>query len=156
LVQKHATAAVGIETDPWKKAQLIESWVLRNMKPINFSEAMSPASEVAHTLEGDCTEYAMLAAAMCRAVNVPSRTAIGLVYHLDRGRPMLSYHMWTEVWVNGSWLALDATLGAGSVGPAHLKITDHSWYETRSMTPLLPVMRVMMNKPKVEVVKVGE
>jgi len=122
---------------------------------LNFSEAMSPASEVARTLEGDCTEYAMLTAALCRVAGVPSRTAIGLVYHVDLGQPKLSYHMWTEVWVNGSWLALDATLGAGSVGPAHLKITDHSWYETRSMTPLLPVLRVMMNKPKVEVTKVG-
>ena len=155
LVQKHATDAVGEEADAWKKAQLVESWVHRNMRVLNFSEAMSPASEVARTLEGDCTEYAMLAAAMCRVAGVPSRTAIGLVYHVDLGQPKLSYHMWTEVWVNGSWLALDATLGTGSVGPAHLKITDHSWYETRSMTPLLPVLRVMMNKPKVEVTKVG-
>ena len=61
-------------------------------------EALAPADHVARTLRGDCTEFAMLGAAMCRAAGVPSRTAIGLVYHTDRlGTPKLSYHMWMEV-----------------------------------------------------------
>ena len=156
VVRKHATAAVGQETDPWKKAQLIERWVHDNMRALNFTEAMATADQVARTLEGDCSEFSMLAAAMCRAEGIPSRTALGLVYHVDGEQPKLAFHMWTEVWVRGRWLALDATLGAGSVGPAHLKITDHSWYETSSMVPLLPVMRVLMNKPKVEVLKIGQ
>lgn len=155
-VKQHAAVAIGQETDPWKQAMLIERWVNRNMKVLNFTEAMAPASHVAQTLEGDCTEYAMLAAAMCRAVNIPSRTAIGLVY-VDAPaprRPFLAFHMWTEVYVRGAWVALDATLGQGSVGPAHLKICDHSWHDTRAMTPLLPIMRVMLAEPTAEVVDV--
>ena len=98
----------------------------------------------------------MLMAAMCRAVKVPSRTAMGLIYADTSGNgPVFAFHMWTEVWVAGRWIPLDATLGRGHVGATHLKITDSSWHDTRSMTPLLPVLRVMMNKPKVEVTKVG-
>lgn len=152
-VKAQASAAVGSETDPWKKAQRIEAWVHRNMKVQNFTEAMAPAFQVAESLSGDCTEYAMLTAAMCRAAGVPSRTAIGLVY-VDpppARPPFFGFHMWTEVWVNGAWIGLDATLGQGSVGPAHLKIADHSWDKTRSMTPLLPLMRVMMAQPSIEV-----
>ena len=78
-VKQHAAAAVVGRTDPWDRAQAVESWVYHNMKKQNFSEAMAPAFEVAQTLSGDCTEYSMLAAAMCRAVGVPSRTALGLV-----------------------------------------------------------------------------
>jgi hypothetical protein len=150
-VKQHARVAVGAETDPWRKAQLIESWVHGKMNAQNFSEAMAPASEVAKTLTGDCTEYSMLAAAMCRAAGVPSRTAIGLVYVDAARQPFLGFHMWTEVYVRGTWVAIDATLGQGSVGPAHLKITDASWHDTRSMTPLLPLMRVMLGKPAVEI-----
>src|SRR5262249_12024728 len=80
LVRQHAQGAVGKETDPWRKAQRVERWVRDNMKVLNFENGIAPAFEVARTLEGDCTEYAMLAAAMCRAEGVPSRTAIGLVY----------------------------------------------------------------------------
>jgi hypothetical protein len=152
LVRQHAATAVGSETDPWRKSQLIERWVHDNMRAQNFSEAMAPASEVARTLTGDCTEYSMLASAMCKAAGVPSRTAIGLVY-VDTARPMLAFHMWTEVFVRGQWLAIDATLGQGSVGPGHIKITDASWHNTRSMKPLLPVMRVMIARPAMAVVE---
>jgi hypothetical protein len=153
LVRQHAAKAVGVETDPWRKALRIENWVHDNMKVQNFANAMAPADEVAKTLTGDCTEYSMLAAAMCRAAGVPSRTAIGLVY-VDAPsprQPFFGFHMWTEVWINGEWIGIDATLNQRGIGPAHLKITDHSWDKTRSMTPLLPVMRVMMAQPSITV-----
>jgi hypothetical protein len=92
---------------------------------------------------------------MCRAVGVPSRTAIGLVYVDLRKGPVLGYHMWTEVWVRGQWLSIDATLGLGSIGAGHVKITDASWHDTQSLKPLLPVMRLMLAKPEAQVVRVG-
>jgi hypothetical protein len=156
-VKELAEEAVGAEEDPWRKAQKIERWVFNHMNQTrsqNFSEAMATADHVAQTLKGDCTEYAMLAAAMCRAVGVPSRTALGLVYAVIDQRPVLAYHMWTEVWIDGQWLGIDATLGRGFVGADHLKITDHSWYETQSLLPLVPVMRVMLAKPTVEIISV--
>jgi hypothetical protein len=153
LVKRHAAAAVGAETDPWRKAQLVEQWVNQHMKVQSFSVAMAPASKVAEDLTGDCTEYSMLAAAMCKAVGLPARTAIGLVY-VDAQPPLLGFHMWTEVFVRGQWVAIDATLGRGSVGPGHVKITDAHWHDTRSMTPLLPLMRVMIGRPTVQIVQV--
>ena len=51
-----------------------------------------------------------------------------------------------------STVGLDATLGRGSVGPAHIKITDHSWDKVATMTPLLPLMRLNMASPSVEIV----
>ena len=71
------------------------------------------------------------------------------------GKPFLAYHMWFEVYAEGQWLPLDATLGQGGIGPGHIKITDHSWHEEKSFAPLLPVLRALMAKPTVEVLKVG-
>lgn len=141
-VKEHARTAVGPETDPWRKALRIERWVHANMKGTNH-EALATADHVARTLEGDCTEYSMLAAAMCRAEGVPSKTAIGLIYADVKGAPCFAFHMWTEVWIKGRWIPLDATLGKGYVGATHLKITDHSWYDERTMTPIFPVIRVV-------------
>src|SRR5262249_31585564 len=78
-VQELARRAVGRETDSWRKALAIEKWVFRNMKATSY-EALATADHVARTLEGDCTEFAMLTAAMCRAQGIPSRTAVGLIY----------------------------------------------------------------------------
>jgi hypothetical protein len=108
---------------------------------------------VARNLRGDCRQYALLTAALCRAEGLPARTAVGLLY-VHKGKPCLGFHMWTEVFVAGRWVGLDATLGLGGVSATHLKIADQSWHGARSLTPLLPVERVL-GKVQIEVVRVG-
>jgi hypothetical protein len=152
-VRAQAAQIVGDASDAWHKAQRIEKWVHEHMKgnaEINFA----PASQVLRDLQGDCRQHAMLMAALCRAAGVPARTAVGLVYSDDPQRgPVLAFHMWTEVWIKGQWLMLDAVLGQGNVGAAHLKIADHSWQDIQTLAPLLPVTRVT-GKARVEVVEV--
>lgn len=153
-VKELARQAVGTESDPWKKALLVEKWVHGRMR-LNNSVPFGPADQVARDLRGDCRQHALLAAALCRAEGVPSRTAVGLVYVNDRQRgSVLGFHMWTEVWVRGQWLAIDATIGQGFVGAGHLKIADHSWHNVESLTPFLPVQRVL-GKISVEILSVN-
>jgi transglutaminase-like putative cysteine protease len=157
-VKRHAAAAarqLPADASDWEKAVAVEKWVKANMKAFEFSQAMATADAVAKNLSGDCTEYAMLSAAMCRALGVPSRTVLGLVYAPARdGKPYLAYHMWFEAFAGGQWLPLDATLGMGGVGPGHVKIADHSWHDEKTFAPLLPVLRVLSAKPAVSVGKV--
>jgi transglutaminase-like putative cysteine protease len=152
-VREHARNAVGTETDPWLQARRIERWVHNHMRKDNGSDAFATADHVARTLRGDCTEFAMLAAAMCRAIGIPSRAVVGLVYVDSARGPAFGFHMWAEVWVRGQWMPIDATLGKGYVGATHLKIADHSWYETQSLTPILPAVRVV-GKTSIEVIQV--
>ena len=35
-------------------------------------------------------------------------------------------HMWTEAWMDGQWIPLDATLSRGGTGAAHLKMSGGS------------------------------
>jgi transglutaminase-like putative cysteine protease len=145
---RDATAGV---TDPWHKALRIERWVRDRMTNKDYGKAFATAAETARTLDGDCTEHAVLAAAMCRAAGVPSRTAIGLV-HVPADRAMC-FHMWFEVWINGKWYSLDATLGQGRVGAGHLKVLDAHWNGTDSFLPLLPVVR-LLGKLKLDILSV--
>jgi transglutaminase-like putative cysteine protease len=154
-VKELAAKAIGEEKDPLKKARRIESWVHDNMRGDNTA-GFEPADRVAKKLAGDCRQHALLTAAMCRAAGVPSRTAVGLVYATDaKDKPILAYHMWTEVWAKGQWLAIDATLGQGSIGAAHVKIADHSWAGVTDLSPILPVQRAM-GKLSFEVIGVNE
>jgi Transglutaminase-like superfamily len=152
-VRELTAAAVVNETDALRKAQRIERWVRDHMTGTS-DVGFVPASHIARDLKGDCRQHAMLTAAMCRAAGVPARTAIGLVYVNDPDRgPVFGFHMWTEVWARGKWLGVDATLGRGGVGPAHLKVADASWHNTQTLAPLLPVIRVM-GRLAIEVVKI--
>lgn len=150
-VKNLARLAVAGEIDPWKKALRVEKWVHGNMR-VTGDEALAPADHVARTLHGDCTEFAMLMAAMCRAEGIPSRTAVGLIYADVQSGPVFAFHMWTEVLVRGKWVGLDATLGRGHVGATHLKIRDQSWHGTYDQAPLLPVFAVL-GRLAIEVVR---
>lgn len=150
LVQELARRAVGQERDPWRKALLIERWVHANMKKGTFTESFASADEVARSREGDCTEHAVLAAAMCRAVGVPSRLALGVVY-VEQLRAFVP-HMWTEVWIRGRWYGLDATLGRGHVSATHIKIAHHSWNDVQPLRPLL-VFRSLLPHLTIEVIE---
>ncbi len=151
---KAAIAALPATATVWQKSQAIEKWLQQNMRSIEFSQAQSSCSEVARTLSGDCTEFGILGCGMCRALDIPSRTVYGLIYATDRsGAAFLAYHMWFEVYTDGQWLALDGTLGRGSVGPGHIKITTASWANEKSLAPVLPLIRVLMAQPKVQVLK---
>ena len=150
-IKEMTRLAVGAEKDAWKKAVRIERYVKNHLTNDNAAD-LAPASQIAKTRRGDCRHHAFLTAAMCRSAGLPSRTCIGLLY-VNRGGPYLGFHTWVEVLVDGRWLGIDSTLGKGGVSATHVKVTQHSWHEVQSLTPLLPVSRVT-GRLKVEVIEV--
>jgi hypothetical protein len=62
---------------------------------------------------GDCTETAVLLAALGRAAGIPTRVANGLVYSQERYHGVSNVfmpHNWTLAWVDGKWRSFDAAL----------------------------------------------
>ena len=142
-IVKVAKDAVGAEYDPWKQCQKLEHWVKTEMKHGDFSAAFLTASDALARRSGDCTEHGVLLAALCKAVGVPARVAVGLVY-VDFGeKPALGYHLWTEVNLAGEWYALDGTLGQGVVGGDRLKLGDTSLKGASALGTFTPVFEAM-------------
>ncbi|QDU39764.1 Transglutaminase-like superfamily protein [Maioricimonas rarisocia] len=143
-------AAEGVEpggTDA-EVAMALEKFVHRKIRTKDFSTALATASEVARSLEGDCTEHAVLLAALLRVREIPSRVAVGLVYSPRHSG--FAGHMWTEAYLDGRWVPLDATLGRGGIGATHIKMSDSSLADDAavpvgafvSVTMLLGRMRI--------------
>ncbi len=151
-VKQLAEKATGGATDPWEKACRIAKWVFKNVDNKNFQTTFAPASEVARNLSGDCTEHSVLTAAMCRAVSIPSRVAIGLVYEAESLKGF-GYHMWTEVYVNGRWVAIDSTWDQTDVDATHIKLSDSSLDGVAPFEAFLPVARVL-GKMSIEPIEV--
>jgi transglutaminase-like putative cysteine protease len=104
---------------PREKAEELRRFVFRWVREKNLASAFASASETAISKAGDCSEHAVLLAAMLRKAGIPARLASGLVY-ADRfagERDVWGWHVWTqaEVPVAGGgdareWIDLDATL----------------------------------------------
>ena len=144
-VQEHARKAAAGSLDPGTVAVRMEQYVYKELKKKNFSTALASAAEVARSLEGDCTEHACLLAAMLRVQKIPSRVAVGLVFAEQLGA--FGGHMWTEAWLDGQWVPLDATLGKGGIGPGHIKLADSSLADDgpAPVTSFVPLMNMMSN-----------
>jgi hypothetical protein len=71
------------------------------------------ALEALRTRRGDCTEYAVLLAALGRAAGVPTRIAIGRVYarHFEGRRHVFVPHAWVQAWTGRGWQSFDAAIG---------------------------------------------
>jgi transglutaminase-like putative cysteine protease len=74
-----------------------------------LSRRFDIASVVARNREGDCTEHAVLTAALLRGVGVPSRVVLGLVLTEAEGQRMAFGHAWTEFQDGSHWQLADAT-----------------------------------------------
>jgi hypothetical protein len=142
-VQEHARRATAGSLDPGTIAVRMEQYVYKELKKKNFSTALASAAEVAKSLEGDCTEHACLLAAMLRVEKIPSRVAVGLVYAERLGA--FGGHMWTEAWLDGKWVPLDATLGKGGIGAGHIKLADSSLSDDgpAPVTSFVPLMNML-------------
>ncbi len=134
-----ALAAEVEAADPWKAALALESLVNDRIQEKDFSQAFASAADVAEHLKGDCTEHAVLLAALCRAKGIPARVVIGLVYY----NGSFAYHMWNEVWVGGRWTPLDATLARGGIGAAHLKVVSTNLEGASPYAAFLPVLPLL-------------
>jgi hypothetical protein len=137
VVEAARDAVAGIGPDPWKRAVAIESAVAHLVTDRGFGTAFASAAQVVDTRSGDCSEHAILAAAMARAVGIPSRVATGVIHF----RGGFAYHMWVEVWVRGGWYALDPTQGLGSVDATHIRLGGGSLAGGRVADLSLSVLR---------------
>lgn len=150
-IKQMAREAVAAESEPARRAAKLERYVQQAVKEKNFSSAFSSAAEVAKTRQGDCTEHAVLLAALARALEIPSRVAIGLVY--VRPAQAFGFHMWTEVYVDGDWRGLDGTLGQGGTTAGHIKLLDTTLAGDSPYAAFLPVAQVL-GRIKIDVLDV--
>jgi hypothetical protein len=133
LIAEQAATIVGAETDPWKKAQAIYNWVYKNIqkKPV---ASVPSALEVLKTRQGDCNEHTVLYAALARAVGIPTRVAVGIVWsdELDG----FYYHAWPEVFVD-RWIRIDPTLGQPQADATHIKMATGDILQWARIVPYM-------------------
>ena len=139
--------AAGNKKNSLEVARILEKWVYNYIRKKDLGTAFATAKEVLETRQGDCTEHAVLLAAMCRAAGIPSRVVAGLVYY----RKSFVGHMWTEVYT-GKWVPLDATIGKGKVEADHIALSV-SALDNTSISEIFIGLLPFLGNMKIEVLE---
>ncbi len=113
-----AKQAVGEIKDAAEAVKRIETFISTYINNKNLSVGYASALEVAQSKEGDCTEHAVLAAALCRAQGIPARVATGLAYipQFAGQNNIFGPHAWFQAYIGGQWISFDAALKGFDAG----------------------------------------
>jgi len=105
--------------------------------------SLPSALEVLRTRVGDCNEHTALYVAMARALGIPSRIAVGLVYL----HGAFYYHAWPEVYLEGPpgrglWLPVDPTLNEFPADATHVRLARGGLDKQAAILPLIGRIRM--------------
>ncbi len=111
-IQDKAWELTGEMDDPWQAALALYHFTGEQLVYSGYL----PQSKGAHAAfisgEGDCTEFADLFVALCRARGIPARFLEGFIYSPGATSRGEQTHDWAEILLpNGAWLQVDPTYG---------------------------------------------
>jgi transglutaminase-like putative cysteine protease len=108
-IQSLAAQITQDKTSPADKARAIYDWIGDHIKYAGYIPDIKGAVYALENTSGDCTEFACLMVALCRAAGIPARFLEGVTYTSVTNDPK---HDWTEIYLPGpGWVPVDATWG---------------------------------------------
>jgi len=113
-----AKQAVGDTKDAAQAVKKIEEFVANYISNTGLSVGYASAAEVAESRQGDCSEFAILTAALCRAAGIPAEIVMGMAY-VKEWRDFencFGGHAWVQAYVGGKWVGLDAAFKSAGLG----------------------------------------
>ena len=111
-IRQLAAQAVGDAQGDLARMRRLREFVSQYITTHGLDVGYASALEVLDSRQGDCTEYAVLLAAMARSQGIAARVVSGMVY-ADRfagADRVFVPHEWVQAWVHGRWQSFDAAL----------------------------------------------
>ncbi len=138
-IRNQAEEIVAGEKDPWRQALLLHDWVYTRLEK-EAVVSIPSAVEVLENRRGDCNEHTVLFTALARAVGLPTRMGIGIVWsdELDG----FYYHAWPEVYLDGRWVWMDPTLDQPLADATHLKLLSGGIETWPQLLPYLGQLQI--------------
>ena len=125
-IKQAALQQIKGKTGALAQMEALQEFVAARISDSNLTTAYASAKEAFVSKTGDCTEHALLLAAMGRAVGIPTRVVGGLAYaptYLGQ-KDIFVPHAWMQAFIGDRWQSFDAALGRFDSGHIALAITD--------------------------------
>jgi transglutaminase-like putative cysteine protease len=119
LLVSKAWELFGSTPPTWERVQAVCDWVHTN---ITYGTAgNSPTITALDVFErriGVCRDFALLAIAFCRALNIPARYTFGYLPDIAVEPPdvPMDFHAWFEAYIGDRWYAFDARHNEPRIG----------------------------------------
>lgn len=152
-----ASSDLGETASDERKSEALRSFVGRYLAHKNLNSLLATSAEVAAQRAGDCTEHSVLLTAMLRGAGIPARVVTGLIYvdSFVGAREVFGYHMWSQAWIDGRWIDLDATLDR-RFDAAHIAFATSALNDDGAALVDMAAIVPLIGSIDVRVVELGE
>lgn len=135
-LREKALAIIKGSKDGGDAVQKLVAWVYNNVTK-RATASLPSAIDVLANLEGDCNEHAVLFAGLARAIGIPTKIAVGVVY-LDKA---FYYHAWNKVYL-GKWISVDPTFGQFPADATHIKLQEGELSEQAKVLKIVGTVKI--------------
>jgi hypothetical protein len=131
------------------KVEQLERFVRSYISTKSLRVGYASASEIVRNREGDCTEHAVLLAALIRAIGIPARVATGIAYAPAYAgqHNVFVPHAWVHAWVDGEWRGYDAALARYDAGHIAFGVGDGDPFRFYAGIELLGGVQILAVAP---------
>lgn len=118
VITELANSLLKAKMTDYEKLEAIYHWVTGNIcydykAYEDRNAALKPASVIIQDKKGLCRDYSFALAALARAAGLEARVVYGQACHSVNSPG--GEHAWNEIYLNDSWISVDATWDAGSL-----------------------------------------
>lgn len=105
-----AREAVGNARNDRQRVARLRSFVTDTVEKNDLGVGYASALDTLHSRRGDCTEHAVLLAALVRSLGIPARIVSGLVYvpRYAGATRVFVPHTWVQAWLDDRWVSYDS------------------------------------------------
>jgi len=144
---KSLAADIRTELEAIPTVDELERYVHDHIVDKSYTRAFDLASQVAASSSGDCTEHAVLLAAMARSYGYHARVVIGnLILESESGLFAFG-HAWTEIHNGERWTIRDATLPAAGADVQQLRYLPMATLNDEGPGYFMSLLNTMMSMP---------
>ena len=143
-IRRLAERAIASVAAPADRMARLEQATRARIERHSMRVGYASAREAFDRRDGDCTEHALLLAAMARSIGIPARIVIGLVYAEQFGRHdrVFAPHAWVQAFVDGHWRSYDAAQAGFGSDHIALAIGDGNPSDYYASLERIGVMRI--------------
>lgn len=150
IIQEFARALVASEpkldegnVSLFEKVKVCREELVKRIELKEFDNQIGSVLETTKSKQADCVEHALLFASVCRAMDIPTRIALGMIFNRNKEEPEMKFHAWIEFHDGERWVPSDSSDQQFPTSIDRIKVLESNFTDPNPYLDILKVYQIM-------------
>jgi Transglutaminase-like superfamily len=132
----------------FEKVKLCREELVKRIELKEFDNQIGSVVETTKSKQADCVEHALLFASVCRAMDIPTRIALGMIFNRNKEEPEMKFHAWIEFHDGERWVPSDSSDQQFPTSIDRIKVLESNFTDPN---PYLDILKVFQSMTELEI-----